>query len=1327
MRTILTILIVCLLPLLVAGTLSAQWVQTNGPCKSIPILSLMPFPNGTGGTNILAGTYDGVFLSTNNGTRWAPIKGNLPGNCNGAILSLTFRSNGKGGTNIYAGTYCGVFLSTDYGAQWMAVNNGLTYNLWASVQAFEISDSIIYAGIGDYDSSDWYSGGVFRSTNDGANWTATGLTGTYVKSLVICGTHLFAGTVLKGIYRSTNNGDDWDTVNTGLKNLWINCLTTIDTILFAGSDGKGIYRSTDYGAHWINVGFPGQRVNDLKSNGKDLFAAVSPMGVYLSTDQGSNWIPLHNGLTTSPIQSIAIYTDSVGTTYIFAGSDNGIFVSANYGQLWKTANIGFRYPWISDLIVASDDSGGSMIYAATGRDGIFRSTDNGINWDAVNSGLSSSPDIRALGVNGHNLFAGASAAVIHSTNNGGNWTMVDSNRIVLAFLSNGSYLYAGTEHGVILSTDDGTNWNAVNNGIPEGRGGECGWGIPSVNTLAASGENLYASGGGGMCSLSGIYRSKSNDTTWIRIDTSIAPEAFLGNIAAGGSATNLFAGTDNGVYVSTNEGVTWTAANNGLPKSSYDTSRYTGVRALASSGSNVFVATEHNGVFLSSDDGATWNSISAGLRDSNIVRLVVSQTDILAATTTGIWRRPLSEMINAVPPAPVSLESPLNEASNVPPILSIQWSRSQFASSYRLQLSSDSLFRTTFLDRDYLTNNVFPIGPLPSQTKLYWRVRANNFTGGEWSPVWHFETAFYSTKVTLASPPDRRQELPAELSFGWSRPQWAAWYHLQVAGDIKFREILVDVDNLSDTSWSGTPFAPSKMYYWHVRSGNKLGYSNWSSMWSFETGSYALELASPPDGSIEHGCNIELSCFAPYEPLLYHVQIASDAQFQSLIFNDSAVTGNKAMISSFTDNTWCYWRVRGKYIGGIWDGWTPAWRVRQLWSAQTSGTTSYLLGVSFADANTGTAVGVSGAILHTTNEGTSWTSQVSGTSNNLYGICFPDVNTGTAVGAGGTIVRTTDGGVSWISQLSGTMNDLRAATFSDANTGTAVGADGTILRTTDGGSTWTSQTSGTSLRLYGVSFSDANIGTAVGQSGTILHTTNGGFTWTSQTSGTINNLNGISFSGANVGTTVGQNGIILRTTDGGVIWASQTSGTEKELLSVSMSDTADAIAVGSGGLILRTTNSGAAWDKEGCLTTNTLNGVFFGDQNRAIVVGTKGTILCMSINGVEGIEDRNMPKLPHFFTLAQNYPNPFNPVTTINYQLPSQSHVTLKVFNVLGREVATLADGMEEAGYKSVEWCPSTSSGRHVASGVYFYRLEAASADDPLKTFTNVKKMALVK
>ena len=95
---------------------------------------------------------------------------------------------------------------------------------------------------------------------------------------------------------------------------------------------------------------------------------------------------------------------------------------------------------------------------------------------------------------------------------------------------------------------------------------------------------------------------------------------------------------------------------------------------------------------------------------------------------------------------------------------------------------------------------------------------------------------------------------------------------------------------------------------------------------------------------------------------------------------------------------------------------------------------------------------------------------------------------------------------------------------------------------------------------------------------------------------------------------------------------------------------------------------------------------------------------------------------PDFFSLAQNYPNPFNPTTKIQYILKHRSQVKITIYNILGNKIAILSNSIQEAGTRSVTW-----DANDVASGVYFYRLEAVSLDDQKQSFVQVKKMVVIR
>jgi hypothetical protein len=290
--------------------ISAQWVKTNGPNDG-DIWCFTSIPNGSGGINLFAGTDDGVFISSDNGTSWTFASTGLT---NSPVQAL-FVSD----ASLFAGNRDGVFLSVNNGTSWTWSSIGLTFT---SVRAFVTSPGTegatnLFAGTG--------GGGVFLSTDNGINWTPAGLSHVNVRSLAVSfdgtgDTNLFAGTNGSGVFRSIDNGKNWASASTGLNYAGALSLIISGTNLIAGTWG-GIFVSTNNGMNWTeaSTGLTFTCVYCLALSGTYVFAGTWD-GVFLSTDKGISWISVNTGLTNTNVLSLI-----VADNYLFAGTDDGVW------------------------------------------------------------------------------------------------------------------------------------------------------------------------------------------------------------------------------------------------------------------------------------------------------------------------------------------------------------------------------------------------------------------------------------------------------------------------------------------------------------------------------------------------------------------------------------------------------------------------------------------------------------------------------------------------------------------------------------------------------------------------------------------------------------------------------------------------------------------------------------------------------------------------------------------------------------------------------------------------------------------------------------------
>ncbi|MCX6144966.1 MAG: T9SS type A sorting domain-containing protein [Ignavibacteriales bacterium] len=335
-------------------------------------------------------------------------------------------------------------------------------------------------------------------------------------------------------------------------------------------------------------------------------------------------------------------------------------------------------------------------------------------------------------------------------------------------------------------------------------------------------------------------------------------------------------------------------------------------------------------------------------------------------------------------------------------------------------------------------------------------------------------------------------------------------------------------------------------------------------------------------------------------------------------------------------------------------------------------------------------------ILATTNGGTSWQQQFYDTTQTQFFdyVKMFDLNNGVAVGDANAgkqpaILQTVDGGAHWTNMNTSSLPNMvsgdmwRRIDFVNKSVGyfyTSGGSDNPqkTYKTTNGGASWSPVLSGggTILRFYNEQIGFERGGYPLPQ---IYRTFNGGITWdtiavNNAQPGWGNDIEFLPGNPARVWYTDYNN--LLFSSDTGRTWSQQVIDTGKVFgRDIVFTDATHGWLLCDNGRLYRTVN---------------------------------GNQIVSSVGNAEAV-------VPSGFQLEQNYPNPFNPTTNFEFRIGNCGSVSLKVFDVLGREVATLVNGMRPAGVYKVRWDASS-----LPSGVYFYRLQAGG-------FTQSRAMVLMK
>ncbi|MCE1188542.1 MAG: T9SS type A sorting domain-containing protein [Ignavibacteria bacterium] len=665
------------------------------------IRSIIINPDNT--NQLLIGAVSGgVWKSTNKGVTWLPKLDNGPFPSIGSMVidpnahSTVYAGTGEGWRNadaIYGG---GIYKSTDFGETWNILTS--TTGTWDFKNVLKIvvdANSNIYAitrasnkkhGVGSY----LTNGGLFRSTNGGDSWTkinpSTSTDNYYNPNdlLVLApGVLLFTtGPVTNpgSMYKSTDDGVTWKKITTGLPTANYDRIAMAKdpsnaNRLFAvfGSSNtaspyfglENIYKSTDAGESWTAVTRPPNLASTSNlsylsaQEWYDNVIAIDPFnsnrivvgGVDLvaSTDGGTTWSQLtywhlYYGSPFVHADHHALVFDPVTSGILYSGNDGGIYRTTNSGSTWTALNNGLA---ITQFYGGAVSKTGTMYTGGTQDNGHLKYGGSGTTWVTVNGG---DGGYAAIDQSNSNVGYGEYVYLqMGKTTDGGTsfescttgLTDAGSSTLCL-FISpfaintvNANILIAGSDK-IWLTTDAAKTWNPMCSTLVTGK-------LVSAVAIQSSGSNYLAFAGitgGQIFKCSGLNPTLGQANVWVNISPANNNGAYVRRVVIDPADTNIiyacYGGYNNSaiqkhVWRSTNQGSSWADISGNLPD--------VPVHSLIvnpTNRQNLFVSTE-TGIFQTTDLGTTWVLATTGMPKYAPVDEIVLQsgTNKLFAFTHG--------------------------------------------------------------------------------------------------------------------------------------------------------------------------------------------------------------------------------------------------------------------------------------------------------------------------------------------------------------------------------------------------------------------------------------------------------------------------------------------------------------------------------------------------------------------------------------------------------------------------------------------------------------------------------------------------------------------
>ncbi len=454
---------------------------------------------------------------------------------------------------------------------------------------------------------------IIISSNLYSQWIQIGPTGGIVNTVTKVNNTFLVGTN-SGIYLSNDEGQTWNPSPGNISFYFISSFSRKNNLMFASAyrsyflyQGGNVLVSPDDGETWFTTS-TNKHINSLLVKGENLIAGAGIKyiqysgGVLITTNSGSNWQEYFND--TIIVNSLFALNND-----IFAGTKYGIYKSTNNGVNWYSVNSGIP----DGVAVYSFVDKINNIYCGTDK-GVYISSNFGVTWVLSSNGLPQNIPIKSLIFNGTTLYAGVfSGGIFKSSNNGVDWVKSDlglnNDLISNIYVDNNKLLSSTLGGGIFTSINNGVSWNETNAGLN----------LHTIWTTYIDNNKIYIGTQGG-----GVYLSTNNGNNWENLNNGLGNQIVYSLTKFN---NNFFAATYGGIYKSTNSCSTWDSVNSGLLDSV--------VLCLTSKDNVIFAGTRGGKVYKSMNNGSNWVQSSIGITSDTIFALYTFNNFVFAGTYSG--------------------------------------------------------------------------------------------------------------------------------------------------------------------------------------------------------------------------------------------------------------------------------------------------------------------------------------------------------------------------------------------------------------------------------------------------------------------------------------------------------------------------------------------------------------------------------------------------------------------------------------------------------------------------------------------------------------------